>query len=440
MSRSAAEAGWRISQYNIQAPVPGSEQMIIANLFRRTCGVYTPAELFLLDELEDLDEGHPILLRFAKRGLIVNFDERAALESLARISCSHGETVTLCICPTMGCNFDCPYCFETHSAGSMDIKTRENVVRLAHQMVDEARAKHLEVVWFGGEPLLAPDIIDDLSGQLIGLAAAHNIRYSSYLITNGYLLTQPLADLLGRCHVEKAQITLDGIGEAHDAVRHLAGGGGTFDRITRNLRELKLPFAVKIRHNVRAGNLGQVPVLKEYVETLSKESGNQITCYCAVVTDNYASRDRGQDLQLLCGGEQEELLLPQDADVFSGKPGMYCAANRLYYVNIDSDGRLYKCMEEVDKPGHSFGSAASWDPADPISTADHPENLIRFLNTALPNGDDVCRDCVWLPVCAGGCPNQRLFYQRQCIPYRDAPEKFALALYKRMQHKETKID
>ncbi len=64
--------------------------MIIANLFRMTCGVYTPAELFLLDELAELDEGHPILARFAERGLIVNFDERAALESMARIFCSEG--------------------------------------------------------------------------------------------------------------------------------------------------------------------------------------------------------------------------------------------------------------------------------------------------------------------------------------------------------------
>ena len=103
--RTAGEAGWRISRYNISAPVPGAEKMIIANLFRMTCGVYTPAELYLLDELAGLDEGHPILKRFAERGLIVNFDERAALESMARVACGDGHTVTLCICPTMAVGF-----------------------------------------------------------------------------------------------------------------------------------------------------------------------------------------------------------------------------------------------------------------------------------------------------------------------------------------------
>ena len=437
--RSAGEAGWRVSRYNISAPVPGAEKMIIANLFRMTCGVYTPAELYLLDELDELDEGHPILKRFAERGLIVNFDECTALESMARVACSDGHTVTLCICPTMACNFDCPYCFETHSPGRMDRQTREDVVRLAGRMVDAAGAKHLEIVWFGGEPLLAAEIIEDLSGQLMQLADSRGIRYSAFIVTNGYLLTQPLADLLGRCGVEEAQITLDGIGAVHDATRHLAGGGGTFDRITGNLRDLKLPFKVKIRHNVHGENRGQIREMKELAETLSRESGNRITCYAADVSGNDASDSRGADIQLLCGGEVAELQLPRDAEAFTGKPGMYCAASRHYYVNIDTDGRLYKCMEEVDKPDHHFGSAATWDPADPVMTADHPENMIRFLNTALPNGDEECRDCVWLPVCAGGCPNQRLFYRRQCLPYKDDPEKYVLALYARMRQKKQPV-
>ena len=434
MSRSAAQAGWMISRYNISAPVPGSQQMIIANLFQRTCGVYTPAELFLLDELADLDESHPILARFAERGLIVNFDERAALESLSRIYCREGHTVTLCICPTMGCNFDCPYCFETHPGGRMNSQVRDDIINLAKRMVDDARAKHLEIVWFGGEPLLAPDIIDELSRQLINLADSRGIRYSAYIITNGYLLTQPIANLLGRCRVEKAQITLDGIGSAHDATRHLANGEGTFERIAANLQDLKLPFNVKIRHNVHAQNFEQVQVLKDYIETLSQKSGNHITSYAADVSDNNASEDRGSDVRLLCGGELGQLRLPQDAQSFSGKPGMHCAANRFYYVNIDAEGRLYKCMELVDKPELCFGTAASWNPADPINTADHPENMTSFLNTAFPNKDAQCSDCVWLPVCAGGCPNKRLFYRRQCLPYKDKPEEFALALYARMKH------
>ena len=62
--------------------IEGTGKVAIANLFRGTCGAYSPAELYLLDALETLPEDHPILDRFAKRGLIVNFDEREALKAV----------------------------------------------------------------------------------------------------------------------------------------------------------------------------------------------------------------------------------------------------------------------------------------------------------------------------------------------------------------------
>ncbi len=44
--------------------------------------------MYLLDELDSLDENHPILKRFRERGLIVNFDELEALSTNGRIACS----------------------------------------------------------------------------------------------------------------------------------------------------------------------------------------------------------------------------------------------------------------------------------------------------------------------------------------------------------------
>ena len=73
MSRTAREAGWHISRYNLAAPIPDSDKTAIVNLFAGTCGAYSRAELYLLSELGKLDENHPILKRFSERGLIVNY-------------------------------------------------------------------------------------------------------------------------------------------------------------------------------------------------------------------------------------------------------------------------------------------------------------------------------------------------------------------------------
>ena len=60
-TQTAGEVGWRISRYNLFARIPGTDKTIIANLFRGNCAVYSPIELYLLDELETLNEHHPII-------------------------------------------------------------------------------------------------------------------------------------------------------------------------------------------------------------------------------------------------------------------------------------------------------------------------------------------------------------------------------------------
>ena len=280
-SRTAGEAGWHVSRYNLSAPLPDSKNVAIANLFKGNCAEYTPIELYLLSVLEELDEHHPIIERFAKRGSIVNFDERAALETMGRAACARTHGIGLTICPTMGCNFDCPYCFEDHFPRKMSQEVQDDIIGLATRMLDASMATNIHVTWFGGEPLLAPKIIESLSERLMALAEERGGEYSASIITNGYLLTQDIVDMLDRCKVSNAQVTIDGLGATHDATRYLRGGGPTFERITGNLRNLKIPFNVNIRHNVHEGNRAEKDDLKAFIEQLSEESGNELRYYPA---------------------------------------------------------------------------------------------------------------------------------------------------------------
>lgn len=75
-----------MSRYNLSAPIPNTKLVAIANLYKGKCAVYTPIEQYLLSVLEELDENHPIIERFSQRGVIANYDERAALEFMGRTS------------------------------------------------------------------------------------------------------------------------------------------------------------------------------------------------------------------------------------------------------------------------------------------------------------------------------------------------------------------
>lgn len=431
-SRTTAEAGWHVSRYNVSARVPGTKNVAIANLFVATCAEYTPIETYLLSVFDELDENHPIVERFAKRGIVCNYDERAALETMGRACCAASSGVSLTICPTMGCNFDCPYCFENHVAGKMSAQVQDDVVALAERMLDASNSKSIDVNWFGGEPLLAPDVIESLSERLRALADERGGRYSAGIITNGYLLTQEVVDMLDRCDVESAQITIDGLGETHNATRYLAGGGPTFDRIVANLRDLKIPFMVRVRHNVHEGNRHEMEDLRKFVERLAEESGNDLSYYTASVSDSEVADRRGKQVGLLCGGEVSEMNAAQEAQSFAQGQGFYCGAHSIWSVGIDERGNLQKCWEAVDKPQLAFGTAHDWDPADPLRTATNPDNLTKFLNTACPVPDDECRECVWLPMCVGGCPYKRLFGKRECTPFKDDADRYVLALHARI--------
>ena len=57
--RTAGEAGWHASRYNLMAKVPGSDNVAIANLFKGTCAEYNLIEVYLLSMIEQLSERHP---------------------------------------------------------------------------------------------------------------------------------------------------------------------------------------------------------------------------------------------------------------------------------------------------------------------------------------------------------------------------------------------
>ena len=58
-----------------------------------------------MDVLDEVPETHPIVQHLAKRGAIVNYDEREAFELKRKLDCTtaHGGTVHVTICPTLAC-------------------------------------------------------------------------------------------------------------------------------------------------------------------------------------------------------------------------------------------------------------------------------------------------------------------------------------------------
>lgn len=408
---------WHLSKYNLFAKLPNSEQIGCVNLLKGTYAILSLEEAYLLHNNHNYED-------FIKKGFIVNYDEQQALEFLARKTCSSSKTLNLTICPTMNCNFNCPYCFEEHRLGRMSKETQNKLLNFIERSVSFINAQKISVTWFGGEPTLAIEVIDYLSKKIIELCNERKIQYNAVIVTNGYLLTQKMVDNFFKNKITDYQITLDGVDELHDKTRHLVNGWPTFERIIQNLSTLKIRGKINIRHNVYNDNIKDIESLKKYVQNLNKISGNNISYYSAIATNNDVALKKENQIDFLKSEEFCFIDLNKKIRKLNSYSAIYCGAQISNFIVIDELGNLYKCWEDAGNIKNSFGTVDKWNINNPIGSADNPQILINYINTGGALKDKECQECIWLPVCQGGCPHRILFYNKSCIPYKDKPEEF----------------
>ncbi|HEY0105418.1 MAG TPA: radical SAM protein [Rhizomicrobium sp.] len=152
-------------------------------------------------------------------------------------ACFASNTLHLVLLPTEQCNFRCTYCYETFHNKKMAAPVVAGVKALIDHRAEELDI--LELGWFGGEPLLALDIIEDISRHAIARGAERNFALGASITTNGYFLDPANFRRCLDSRITGYQISLDGAEELHDKSRMLASGAGTFRRIWSNLVQMK---------------------------------------------------------------------------------------------------------------------------------------------------------------------------------------------------------
>ena len=158
--------------------------------------------------------------------------------------------------PTEKCNFRCTYCYEDFEIGKMSSGIQRGIEKLLERRIPDL--KLLSFSWFGGEPLLAKDVVLRLSRFAKQLCLENGVNFRGGLTTNAYLLDFELASQLLEVNQNFFQVTLDGTAEQHNKLRRRADGAGTFDTIWQNLdamRNLEGDFDCQIRLHLRRDNI-----------------------------------------------------------------------------------------------------------------------------------------------------------------------------------------
>ncbi len=324
------------------------------------------------------------------------------------------DMLHLILMPTEACNFRCTYCYESFTRGRMTDETIKGAKALVRERAKTINTLHIS--WFGGEPLLEIDLMEELTREFQDIAKENDITYSADISTNGYFLNKEVFHRLLTMDIRQYMITIDGVEAVHDSRRFLVGGGKTFNDIMENLKgasESSELFDISIRVNFDQDNLKETEELTEYLKTYfagDKRFGilyrpvgrwggphDEDIPICSHMTANkkiWEFTSDAVDKNLFMSSSISGMIMPGGSVCYAAKPNA---------MVIGSNGQLYKCTTALDADINHVGQLHG----DGSLTLDY-DKIISWV-TSGEETDSTCQSCFYRPSCQGNhCPWYRM--------------------------------
>lgn len=341
-------------------------------------------------------------------------DELKQYLELKQQCINNDKVLRLTIAPTLDCNFCCSYCFEEHRKGIMTKSVQDRICNWIDESLKSGKYTYLNVTWFGGEPLMCVNIVQELSDRFIEICNRYEIKYISAIITNGYLLKSINgANFIERCHISSVQITIDGTENVHNKRRILLGNKkGTYREIIDGINAISnCGCKIKIRINLdRINN----QIIKEICFQLEKDILDKKNVF-PYIAKLFCMDDLNSGF--------EDRLLPSEEyvnsaiafEVLAKKAGFnverktlmpkvkiwFCAAPYGHSLVIDPDGDFYYCWNDIGIKEYRIGSLFEED----NKQFEKQRNLWNKYSYEFHND---CLKCKSFVICAGGCAREKV--------------------------------
>ncbi len=328
-----------------------------------------------------------------------DMDETALFEGLQRLLYLYSSRSKLYFCTiftTTACNARCFYCFEQgFQTVTMSPETVKDTLAFLLRNRDPNRRLHLR--WFGGEPLAAPQVIDQISA---GLTEA-GVDFEAAMITNGLLIDEKtLAKMTGPWRIRRLQITLDGNeAEYNRRKNYLRPYPSAFRELLGVLRRLMdSPVAVVLRCNVDRNNVYSLQEMLEVLARALPQKGNFFPYFTLLNSERTGERDA--ELFRSC---LEAKLYARDlgfpyvpqAPLHKTRTHICAAENPYGTAVVAADGVLYNCDRLT--PDRITGN---------VREGFTRHELLKTF--AMPDPvSEKCRDCCFLTSCTSfsRCPD-----------------------------------
>lgn len=228
--------------------------------------------------VEDFKTNYPnSYTAFVDNGIIIEdgIDELSIIRYSHKLDLFFDRNFVLTILPTIDCNLDCWYCFESHKKSQMSKDIQNRILLYIRKKYEKREIENLSIDFFGGEPLLYFDeVVYPLASQIKTIVEENGFKLSTFFTTNATLVTEQMAEKLAELNAS-FQITLDGDKTRHDKIRHYKKDySGSYEDIINNTHLLfdKIPEAhFNIRINYDDQTLSSINNILEDLNDLDKK-------------------------------------------------------------------------------------------------------------------------------------------------------------------------
>lgn len=388
---------FRLMRYVLK--VESDDAFLLHNVVTGQLVVLDKSEIDILNRLplqytsimKQLVDGHYLVPQ--------DFDEHRQVKNIRYIlqklyTSNQNKTIQhYIILPTTACNARCYYCFER------GIKTTTLSENSANDIVEFICRQYVEggtisIMWFGGEPTVAANRIDQISKGL----HKKNIHYRSTMVSNAFLFDKEMVNRAKNLwNLKRIQIAVDGIGKTYDKIKSFINvKEDPYERVMHNVGLLiDAGIRVDLRMNFDLGNYLEFKDLLNEV-SVRFGSNNLLQVYAFPVIGDYPGTDgivhHGSDNWL-----NETAVMLND---YARETGLYfpninlpylsymgCGATDDHAITINAEGFLVKCPEQLEN-GQAVGSVK-----------DGITNHVLVQKWKEVADYQKCIDCVFYPKC-----------------------------------------
>ena len=362
---------------------------------------YAPAEIEeALEECHELEEAGALFTEDIYENAIDAFKNRPTVVK------------ALCLHIAHDCNLACRYCFaeegEYHGRRAL-MSFEVGKKALDFLVANSGSREHLEVDFFGGEPLLNWKVVKQLVEYGRSLEEANHKKFRFTLTTNGVLLNDEIMEFCNR-EMSNVVLSLDGRKEINDKMRPFRNGNGSYDMIVPKFQKFAESRGQKnyyVRGTFTRNNLDFADDVIHYADL-----GFQQMSMEPVVADpaeDYAIRE--EDIPQILK-EYDKLALEYIKRKKDGRGFNFfhfmldltagpCVAKRLAgcgsgteYLAVTPWGDLYPCHQFVGNEKFLLGN---------VDTGIVNTDIRDEFKLCNVYAKETCKDCFARFYCSGGC-------------------------------------